>query len=88
MTEPIPKPDLAPAKINGALRWLLLGVGLATLFTGVTLAMLHALPAPHTPADYLMAGGLATMITMLALFGALLNTKFRSSDPFFKRRQK
>ena len=93
MTEPIPKPespvqDPAPPKASGALRWLVLGLGLAGVFAGVVLAMLHALPRPHTPADYMMAGGLATMITMLALFGVLLTTKFRSPDPFYKRRPK
>lgn len=90
MTEPIPKPEPEPEprKTSGALRWLVLGAGLAALFAGVVLAMLHALPRPHTPADYLMAGGLATMLTMLALFGVLLSTKFRSPDPFYKRRSK
>jgi hypothetical protein len=36
----------------------------------------------------MMAGGLATMITMLALFGALLSTQMRVPDPFYKRRRK
>ena len=90
MTEPIPKPapEPEPRKTSGVLRWLVLGAGLAALFAGVVLAMLHALPRPHTPADYLMAGGLATMLTILALFGVLLTTKFRSPDPFYKRRWK
>jgi hypothetical protein len=61
---------------------------LAALFAGVALAMLRALPSPHTRADYLMAGGLATMVTMLALFGALMSTAFRRQDPFYKRRPK
>ena len=90
MTEPIQKPEETPApeKAGAAKRWVVLGLALAALFAGVVLAMLHALPRPHTQADYLMAGGLATMVTMLALFGTLLSTKFRSEDVFFKRRYK
>ena len=93
MTEPILKLDLKPEepeppKRGSALRWTLLGIALAALFAGVVMAMLVALPRPHTQADYMMAGGLATMITMLALFGALLSTQMRVPDPFYKRRRK
>jgi hypothetical protein len=93
MTEPILKLDLKPEepeppKRGGALRWTLLGIALAALFAGVAMAVLVALPRPHTQADYMIAGGLATMITMLALFAAVLSTQTRVPDPFYKRRHK
>ena len=94
MTEPIPKPESPPAPgpeppgTRGFIRWLALALALAALFAGVVLAMLHSLPRPHTQADYMMAGGLATMVTMLALFGALISTRFREQAPFYKRRPK
>lgn len=69
-------------------RWVIVGLALAALFTGIVLAMLLALPRPHTSGDYIIAGGLATLVTMLAAFGVLLSTKWKFSDPFFKRRQK
>jgi hypothetical protein len=94
MTERIPKPESPPApdpeppRTRGLIRWLALGLALTALFTGVVLGMLHSLPRPHTQADYVMAGGLATMVTMLALFGALVSTRFREQTPFYKRRPK
>lgn len=93
MTEPTlklddkPQPEPSP-KNSSAVRWIVLAVALAALFAGVTVAMLFALPRPHTPADYMMSGGLATMITMLALFAVLVTTQFRGSDAFYKKRPK
>ena len=93
MTEPIlklneqPEPGPPPKRSN-ALRWLLLGTALAALFAGVVAAMLLALPRPHTQADYMISGGLATMITLLAFFGVIVATQSRASDAFYKRRPK
>ena len=61
MTEPILKLDLKPEepkppKGGGVLRWTLLGIALAALFAGVVMAMLVALPRPHTKADRLARG--------------------------------
>ena len=92
MTEPTlkldPQPEPEPTQRSGFTRWLVLGVALCALFAGVTVAMLFALPRPHMPADYMMAGGLATMITMLALFGVMVSTQFRGTDAFYKKRPK
>ena len=93
MTEPILKLDSRqdepkPAKRPGARRWLVLGAAVAALFAGVVMAILFALPRPHTQPDYMMAGGLATMVSMLALFGALLSTTLRDPHAFYKRRPK
>jgi len=95
MTEPTLKLDgqnepnaEPPLRSSAAVRWVLAGVALAALFAGVVLAMLLALPRPHSKGDFMIAGGLATMITLLAFFGALVTTQFRGSDSFYKRRQK
>ena len=92
MTEPTLKldqqPEPEPSERSGVARWLVLGIALCALFGGITVAMLFALPKPHTPADYMIAGGLATMITMLALFGVLVSTQFRDSEAFYKKRPK
>jgi predicted membrane metal-binding protein len=77
-----------PPKRRTALRWLIVAIALAALFAGVTISMLLALPPPHARSDYLIAGGLGTMITMLALFGVLFSTQFRGADLFFRRRPK
>ena len=82
--EPDPKPE---PKQGSAGRWIVLAIALAALFAGITVAMLFALPRPHTPADYMMSGGLATMVTMLALFGVLVATQFRGTEAFYRKRQ-
>jgi hypothetical protein len=84
--KPDRQPEPEPLKHSGSQRWAILGIALAALFTGVVTAILLALPRPHTPTDYMMAGGLATMITMLAFFGVLVTTRFRGSEAFYKRR--
>jgi ferric-dicitrate binding protein FerR (iron transport regulator) len=75
-------------KRSGIRRWVVLGIALAALFAGIVVAILFALPRPHTPADYMMAGGLATMVTLLAFFGVLLSTQFRGAEAFYKKRSK
>jgi hypothetical protein len=93
MTEPILKLDgqpdpPEPSKTSGVMKWLVLGVGLCSLFAGVVVMMLLILPRPHSPADYMMAGGLATMLTLLVFFGVLVSTKFRGAEAFYKKRPK
>jgi len=93
MTEPILKLDLEgeppkPPHSGGLRQWILLGLALVALFAGVTAVMLHVLPRPHARSDYLIAGGMATLVTMLALFAVLLATRLRLPDPFYKRRRK
>lgn len=77
-----------PPKRGGVRRWLVLGAAVAAIFAGVALMMLRALPRPHSRGDYMIAGELATMVSMLALFGVLLSTHVRARNLFFKRRPK
>lgn len=95
MTGPILKlnssdePPPPPGKIRRLLRrWLIAGVALAALFAGIVLGMLTALPRPHSSGDYIIAGGLATFVTMLSGFGVLLSTQAGVTQNFFKRRPK
>ena len=95
MTGPILKLDSSgeppppPSRVRRYLRrWLIAGAALIALFTGIVLGMLSALPRPHSSGDYIIAGGLATFVTMLAGFGVLLSTQSGVADNFFKRRPK
>ena len=93
MTEPILKLDQQPespdpSKRRAMVRWLVLGIALGALFVGVVVAILFALPRPHTPADYMMAGGVATMFALLAFFGVVVTTHFRGAEAFYKKRSK
>jgi putative flippase GtrA len=44
------------------------------------------LPEPRSEADYLVVGGIATLVAMGLLFAVLLTTWVRSPNVFFKRR--
>ena len=65
-----------------------LAIGVLAIF-GVTVAVLTRLmPGPHKEMDYLVIGGIATLVSMLAVFVVLVSTVYRSSDTFFKKRKK
>lgn len=69
-------------------RNIVLAIGVLAIF-GVTVAVLtHLMPGPHKETDYLVIGGVATLVSMLTLFVVLVSTVYRSSDTFFKRRKK
>ncbi len=69
-------------------RILALGVGLLLTFTIVAAILLRLMPGPLKETDYLVVGGVATMVSMLALFVALITTTLKSPDPFFKTKRK
>ena len=69
-------------------RGLLLGLAAACVFAVVAAAMVKLMPAPLKDSDYLVIGCVATLLSMLVLFGALLATSLKSRDVFFKRRKK
>ncbi len=74
---------MSPFKRN-----VVLAVGVLAIF-GVTVAVLTQLmPEPHKETDYLVIGGIATLISMLVVFVVVISTVYRSSDTFFKKRKK
>ncbi len=69
------------------MRPVVLGLGVALSFL-VTIGILWQLmPYPRREIDYLIMGGSATMVAMAVLFLALINTSFKGSDIFFRRRK-
>jgi uncharacterized membrane protein len=74
---------MSPFKRN-----VVLAIGVLAIF-GVTVAVLtHLMPEPHKETDYLVIGGIATLISMLVVFVVVISTVYRSSDTFFKKRKK
>lgn len=68
-------------------RPVLLGLGVVLVF-GLTVAILwQVMPQPRQDVDYLVIGGMATMVSMAVLFAALLKTSAKGGDVFFKRRK-
>ena len=75
MTAPTPKPDdpgkKAPRRFRippGAA--LTASAGLA--FAIFTVALVRVLPSPHSKADYLIVGTLATLAALITLFAGLV----------------
>lgn len=62
-------------------------LGMAVLFTTVVLILNQVLPGPRRSTDYLVIGGAATMVCLLALFVVLISTTMRSSDTFFRKKK-
>lgn len=50
--------------------------------------MVAIMPAPLKDSDYLVIGSVATLVSLLVMFLALLATRLKSPDPFFKKRKK
>jgi NADH:ubiquinone oxidoreductase subunit 6 (subunit J) len=69
-------------------RGLTLGLGAVCVFVVVAAIMLRLMPGPPRESDYLVIGSVATLVSLLALFLALVSTTLKSSDIFFKRRKK
>jgi hypothetical protein len=62
-------------------------VGIGVLFVTVVLILNQVLPGPRRATDYLVMGGTATMVCLLALFLVLISTSMRSSDIFFRKKK-
>jgi hypothetical protein len=69
-------------------RGLILGLGAACVFVVVAAILLRLMPGPLRESDYLVIGSVATLVSLLVLFLALVSTTLKSSNIFFKRRKK
>lgn len=54
-------------------RWLTLGGGIAVLFIATIAILLKIIPPPHRNLDYLVIGAVATFLSMILLWIALMN---------------
>ena len=64
MTEPTPKPKIP--------RPVALALSAALAFLVFALALNRVLPSPHTRADYLIVGTLATLAALITIFAGLV----------------
>jgi len=69
-------------------RVAILTVSALIVFGVVGVSLLQVLPGPHQPADFLVIGTLATLVTLAALFVAIIAGWLKMRDIFYKRRQK
>ena len=58
------------------------------VFAVAAAVMVAIMPAPLKDSDYLVIGSIATLVSLLVMFGALIATRSRTPNPFFKKRQK
>jgi Na+/melibiose symporter-like transporter len=69
-----------------SVRILALAGGTLLLFAATVAVLLRVIPAPHRDIDYLVIGGVATLVCLLALFVVLVTTVFRAPDTFFRKK--
>jgi len=53
-------------------RWLTLGSGIVVLFVASIAILLKVIPEPHRNLDYLVIGAVATFLSMILLWVALM----------------
>lgn len=58
------------------------------VFAVAAAVMVAIMPSPLKDSDYLVIGSIATLVSLLVMFIALLATRLKSPDPFFKKRKK
>ena len=58
------------------------------VFAVAAVVMVGIMPQPLKDSDYLVIGSIATLVSLLVMFLALIATRLKSPDPFFKRRKK
>jgi hypothetical protein len=58
------------------------------VFAAAAAVMVGIIPSPLKDFDYLVIGSVATLVSLLVMFVALLATRVKSADPFFKKRKK
>jgi hypothetical protein len=55
-------------------RTLGLALGMLLLFAVSVAALLYAMPSPHKPTDFLVTGGIGTLLCLVVLFMVLTKT--------------
>jgi Na+/melibiose symporter-like transporter len=58
------------------------------VFAVAAAVMVAIMPPPLKNSDYLVIGSIATLVSLLAMFVALIATRSRTPNPFFKKRRK
>jgi hypothetical protein len=69
-------------------RQTILILGGVCVFAVSAAVIVAIMPAPLKDSDYLVIGSIATLVSLLVMFVALLATRLKSPDPFFKKRKK
>ena len=62
------------------------GIGSALVFVSVVMIMLGVTPGPLRPVDYFLCGAVATLVSCVALFFAVIR-RSQTKDVFYKRRR-
>jgi hypothetical protein len=70
------------------MRQIMLILGGVCVFAVSAAVIVAIMPAPLKDSDYLVIGSIATLVSLLVMFVALLATRLKSPDPFFKKRKK
>lgn len=71
---------------SSAPRVIALAVGDILIFGAVAAILLKVMPGPLKPIDYLVIGGIATLVSLLVLFAAIVSTWMKM--PFDLKRRK
>jgi len=69
-------------------RILALSFGLIVVFSVSVAILLQVLPGPHKPADYLVIGGVATLLCLVLVFVTLGMSPGTRSKLFYKERRR
>ncbi|HUO28182.1 MAG TPA: hypothetical protein VMU80_03120 [Bryobacteraceae bacterium] len=73
MTGLTPKPDVpAPPRGFHIPQPLVLALSAGLAFAIFAIALIHVLPSPHSHADYLIVGTLATLAALITIFAGLV----------------
>jgi hypothetical protein len=70
------------------MRQIVLILGGVCVFAVSAAVMVAIMPSPLKDSDYLVIGSVATLISLLVMFLALIATRLKTPDPFFKKRKK
>ena len=69
-------------------RGFLFGALAAFVFAAAAAVMVGVMPGPLKDTDYVVIGSVATLLSLLVLFVALVSFSGSARDVFFKRRRK